>query len=98
MMTQTYNMMIGYTPLHIAAKFNYPNLVQLLLSRGARTDMITRDEKTARDFAAGQQDRSHAQMGDMLALFDKYDAQYRSRPRPLPLAPLLDQRNMQQNQ
>ena len=31
----------GYTPLHIAAKFNYPPLVELLLQRGARTDMLT---------------------------------------------------------
>jgi ankyrin repeat protein len=38
----------GYTALHIAVKFNYPELVGLLLRAGARTDMITRDEKTAR--------------------------------------------------
>ena len=37
----------GYTPLHLAAKFNYPELVEFLLEHGARTDMLTRDEKTA---------------------------------------------------
>mmetsp|Transcript_9552 Transcript_9552/g.14377 ORF Transcript_9552/g.14377 Transcript_9552/m.14377 type:complete len:452 (-) Transcript_9552:98-1453(-) len=78
----------GYTALHLAAKFNYPHLVKLLLEAGARSDMITRDEKTARDLAAGQQDRSHAQMGDMLRLFDQYDAEYKNRPKPLPGAPL----------
>ena len=41
----------GYTPLHISTKFNYPEIVELLLRSGARTDMITRDEKTARDLA-----------------------------------------------
>jgi len=61
----------GFTALHIAAKFNYPPLVRMLLQRGARTDMITKDEKTARDFAGGKDDRSHADMGDMLRLFDE---------------------------
>jgi ankyrin repeat protein len=51
----------GYTALHLAVKFNYPELVELLLMRGARTDMMTRDEKTARDLAGGQQERSHEQ-------------------------------------
>lgn len=49
----------GYTPLHLAAKFNLPQLVELLLRRGARTDMLTKDEKTARDLAAPKQERSH---------------------------------------
>jgi hypothetical protein len=44
----------GYTPLHLACKFNYPKLVEYLLSKGARTDLLTRDEKTARELAAGQ--------------------------------------------
>ncbi|KAK3286224.1 hypothetical protein CYMTET_6208 [Cymbomonas tetramitiformis] len=78
----------GFTPLHIAAKFNYPHLVEKLLQRGARGDMITRDEKTARDLAAGQQDRSHHQMGRMLELFDKYASQTKAHQRPLPGAPL----------
>lgn len=55
-----------------STKFNYPEIVELLLRAGARTDMITRDEKTARDLAVWGRDRSHEQMGDMLALFDKY--------------------------
>ena len=78
----------GYTPLHLAAKFNYPSLVEYLLQRGARTDMLTRDEKTARDLAAPKQERSHEQMGDMLAMFDKYDAEAKHRKRLLPGAPL----------
>jgi hypothetical protein len=41
--------------------------------------MITRDEKTARDLAVWGRDRSHEQMGDMLALFDKYDVECRAR-------------------
>ena len=56
----------GFTPLHIATKFNYPELVELLLRAGARTDMITRDEKTARDLAVWGRDRSTEQMGDIL--------------------------------
>jgi len=78
----------GYTPLHLAAKFNYPRLVEYLLQRGARTDMLTRDEKTPRDLAAPRQERSSFQMGDMLELFDKYDRESRSRPKLLPGAPL----------
>ena len=78
----------GYTPLHLAAKFNYPRLVEFLLQQGARTDMLTRDEKTARDLAAPKQERSHEQMGDMLALFDKYDAEAKHRKKLLPGAPL----------
>jgi hypothetical protein len=86
----------GYTPLHLAAKFNYPKLVEMLLRRGARTDMLTKDEKTARDLAGAKQERSHAQMGDMLALFNRYDAEARSRPKlpagaPLPPDPRLHQ-------
>ena len=148
-----------YTPLHLAAKFNYPELVEqapaparpatlftrgccnptpeaatlctqveFLLQHGARTDMLTRDEKTARhpagraatlcatacdpvcyslqpcvlqpathaaatctqarDLAVPKQERSHEQMGDMLALFDRYDAQAKHRKRLLPGAPL----------
>lgn len=78
----------GYTPLHLAAKFNLPQLVELLLRRGARTDMLTKDEKTARDLAAPKQERSHMQMDGMLELFDRYDAEARNRPRLLPGAPL----------
>ena len=62
-----------------STKFNYPEIVELLLRAGARTDMITRDEKTARDLAVWGRDRSHEQMGDMLALFDKYDVECRAR-------------------
>ena len=80
----------GYTALHIATKFNYPGIVRLLLECGARTDMITKDEKTARDLASGTQERSHTQMGDMEKLFDEYDAEIRSRARPVPLAPLAE--------
>jgi len=84
----------GYTPLHISTKFNYPEIVELLLRSGARTDMITRDEKTARDLAVWGRDRSHEQMGDMLALFDKFDAECRARAAAagqstLPGAPLM---------
>ena len=78
----------GYTPLHLAAKFAYPNLVEYLLSRGARTDMLTRDEKTARELAMAKQERSHAQQEDMLAAFDKFDAESKRRPKLLPGAPL----------
>lgn len=53
----------GYTPLHLAATFNYPELVELLLRRGARTDMLTKDEKSARDLAGAKQERSHAPAG-----------------------------------
>ena len=42
----------------------------------------------ARDLAVPKQERSHEQMGDMLALFDKYDAQAKHRKRLLPGAPL----------
>ena len=39
----------------------------------------------ARDLAMAKQERSHEQMGDMLALFDKYDAQAKQRnPNPSP--------------
>ena len=69
----------GYTALHISTKFNYPELVELLLRAGARTDMITRDEKTARDLAVWGRDRSHEQMGNILAIFDKFDAQCKAR-------------------
>ena len=86
----------GYTCLHLAAKFNYPKLVEFLLQRGARTDMLTRDEKTARELAQAKQERSHEQMGDMLAAFDKFDAEARRRPKRLPGAPLPpDPRTMQ---
>ena len=86
----------GYTCLHLAAKFNYPKLVEFLLQRGARTDMLTRDEKTARELAQAKQERSHEQMGDMLAAFDKFDAEARRRPKGLPGAPLPpDPRTMQ---
>ena len=78
----------GYTALHLAAKFNYPRLVHYLLERGARTDMLTRDEKTARELAGAKQERSHAQMGNMLETFDRYDAAAKSRPKLLPGAPL----------
>ena len=78
----------GYTPLHLAAKFAYPKLAELLLQRGARTDMLTKDEKTPRDLAGAKQERSHAQMGDMLQLFDRYDAEARTRPKLPPGAPL----------
>ena len=78
----------GYTCLHLAAKFNYPALVEYLLKMGARTDMLTRDEKTARELAEAKQERSHAQMGDMLAAFDRFDAEARRRPKQLPGAPL----------
>ena len=78
----------GYTPLHLACKFNYPKMCELLLMRGARTDMLTRDERTARELAQAQQERSHAQMGNMLALFDRYDAESRGRAKLLPGAPL----------
>jgi hypothetical protein len=61
-----------------STKFNYPEIVELLLRAGARTDMITRDEKTARDLAVWGRDRSHEQMGDILALFDKYDVECRA--------------------
>lgn len=50
--------------------------------------MLTKDEKTARDLACAKQERSHAQMGDMLETFDRYDAEARRRPRALPGAPL----------
>ena len=43
----------GYTPLHISVKFNFP---ELLLLSGARTDMITRDEKTARHGEMGRRE------------------------------------------
>jgi hypothetical protein len=49
--------------------------------------LLTRDEKTARELAGGQQDRSHADMGNMLELFDKYDAESRTRKKLLPGAP-----------
>ena len=78
----------GYTALHLAAKFNYPRLVHYLLERGARTDMLTRDEKTARELAGAKQERSHAQMGHMLETFDRYDADAKSRQKLLPGAPL----------
>lgn len=80
----------GYTPLHIACKFNLPELTEQFLSRGARTDLLTRDEKTARELAAGRQDRSHAQQGEMLAAFDKFDAESRTRKKLLPGAPRPD--------
>lgn len=57
------------------------------MSRGARTDLLTRDEKTARELAAGQQDRSHAQQGEMLVAFDKFDAESRTRKKLHPGAP-----------
>ena len=56
--------------------------------RGARTDMMTRDEKLARDLAGGQQERSHQQMGNMLELFDRYDAESKWRKKAIPGAPL----------
>jgi len=80
----------GYTILHIACKFNLPNLTEYLLSRGARTDLLTRDEKTARELAGGRQDRSHAQQGEMLAAFDKFDAESKTRKKLLPGAPRPD--------
>jgi hypothetical protein len=46
----------GYTPLHISVKFNFPELMELLLLSGARTDMITRDEKTARHGEMGRRE------------------------------------------
>ena len=78
----------GYTCLHLAAKFNYPKLVEYLLQNGARTDMLTRDEKTARDLAMAKQERSHEQMGNMVETFDRFDAEAKRRPRALPGAPL----------
>ena len=76
------------TPLSAAVDGNEPLAVRLLLRRGARTDMLTKDEKTARDLAAPKQERSHIQMDGMLELFDRYDAEARNRPRLLPGAPL----------
>lgn len=67
----------GFTPLHIAAKFNYPQLGEELLARGARMDLLTREEKTARDLAAARNDCWHLPQGEMLAILDKYDAQAR---------------------
>jgi len=52
--------------------------------------LLTRDEKTARELAAGRQDRSHAQQGEMLAAFDKFDAESRTRKKLLPGAPRPD--------
>eukprot|EP00930_Biecheleria_cincta_P040423 TRINITY_DN27700_c0_g1_i2.p1 TRINITY_DN27700_c0_g1~~TRINITY_DN27700_c0_g1_i2.p1 ORF type:complete len:603 (+),score=105.56 TRINITY_DN27700_c0_g1_i2:23-1810(+) len=77
----------GYTALHLAAKFDYSNIAELLLRAGARTDLITRDEKTVWDFAKGQQDRSsHAQEGAVKRLLEQYDAGGSRRDRALPMA------------
>lgn len=64
----------GFTPLHLAVKFNYPRIVELLLQRGVGTTLITSDGKTARDLATGQQDRSRQQLNGMLELLDKYNS------------------------
>ena len=69
----------GYTPLHISVKFNYPELMELLLLSGARTDMITRDEKTARDLAKWGGENTTEAMGDILALFDRCEAECKAR-------------------
>lgn len=78
----------GYTALHLAAKFDYPNIAQILLRAGARTDLITRDEKTVWDLAKGQQDRSsHAQEGAVKRMLEQYDEGGNRRDRGLPMAP-----------
>lgn len=77
----------GYTALHLAAKFDYPEIADLLLRAGARTDLLTRDEKTVWDLARGQQDRSHAQVGAVQALLEKFDTGGERRPKLLPGAP-----------
>lgn len=77
----------GYTALHLAAKFDYPDIAELLLREGARSDLITRDEKTVHDLARGQQDRSHAQQGAVSRLLELYDKGGASRQRALPGAP-----------
>ena len=69
----------GYTPLHISVKFNYPELMELLLLSGARTDMITRDEKTARDLAKWGGENTTEAMGDILALFDRCETECKAR-------------------
>jgi ankyrin repeat protein len=84
----------GYTPLHISVKFNFPELMELLLLAGARTDMITKEEKTARDLARWGGENTTEAMGDILQLFDRYEAECRARgaaagQRYEPGAPLL---------
>jgi hypothetical protein len=69
----------GYTPLHISVKFNFPELMELLLLSGARTDMITRDEKTARDMAKWGGENTTEAMGDILQLFDRCEAECKAR-------------------
>jgi ankyrin repeat protein len=63
----------GWTALHLAVKFNYAELAELLLQAGARVDALTRDEKNARDLARHNQDCSYLQMGEMLDLIERYD-------------------------
>ena len=69
----------GYTPLHISVKFNFPEIMELLLLRGARTDMITRDEKTARDMAKWGGENTTAAMEGVLELFDRAEAECKQR-------------------
>jgi hypothetical protein len=57
----------GYTPLHLAAKFDYPRLGEALLARGARLDLLTREENTARDLAAARSERAHGRRRRKLA-------------------------------
>jgi hypothetical protein len=79
----------GFTPLHIATKFGYPRLAEELLARGARVDLLTREEKTARDLTTARNERSHTQhQCGMLELFDRYDTEAHVRPR-LPAGALL---------
>jgi len=76
----------GYTALHLATKFDYITIAELLLKHGARTDLLTRDEKTVWDLAKGQQDRSHAQVGAVQQLLERYDQGGARREKLLPLA------------
>jgi len=76
----------GYTALHLATKFDHVAIAELLLRHGARTDLITRDEKTVWDLAKGQQDRSHAQVGAVQQLLERYDKGGAKREKLLPLA------------
>lgn len=45
----------GHTCLHLAAKFNYPQIVQILLDYGARTEILTKSEQTADVLAPTQE-------------------------------------------
>eukprot|EP01083_Nonionella_stella_P180885 646319_1 len=53
----------GHTALHLAAKFNYPDIVTLLLRFGASPSPVTRDQKRAIDIAASNEIRELIRFG-----------------------------------